>query len=49
MRIIDWNNFKGFYVVEDNKQSYGGLKFHFWAETVEECEQWIKQTEQKYQ
>lgn len=41
MKIIDWNSFRGFYVVSDCEKSYGGLKFHFWAETVEECREWI--------
>ena len=43
MRTIAWSMFKGFYVVSKDESVFDGHKFHFWAETIEECEQWIKE------
>lgn len=43
MRVIAWNRFNGFYVVSDNPDSFDGLRFHYWAKTVEECREWISE------
>lgn len=45
MKIIYLNGFNGFYVVSKCKKSFDGLKFHYWAETVNECEKWIEQND----
>ena len=45
MEVITWNSFKGFYVVSKDKKRPNGMQFHYWTETVEQCEQWIKEND----
>ena len=45
MKTIAWNMFSGFYVVTPDDSVFDGYKFLFWAETVDECEEWIKDYE----
>ena len=40
--VKTWNAFKGFYVMTKDKNRPNGHQFHFWAETINECEQWIQ-------
>ena len=37
--------FRGYYVVSSDESSSDGYKFHYWAETVEECREWIMEKE----
>lgn len=41
MNIIVYNGFNGFYVVTKDESVFDGLRFHFWAETIKECEVWV--------
>lgn len=45
MYVTIYNGFKGFYVATKSKETFDGLKLHYWAETVEECKKWIKENE----
>lgn len=43
MYVTTYNRFRGFYVATKSDTSFDGLKLHYWAETVEECEEWINE------
>ena len=45
MRVTTYNGFKGFYVYTKSDKTFDGLELHYWAETVEECKQWIQENE----
>ena len=42
MKVIAWNMFRGFYVVSPDESRPNGHEFHYWAETIEECQQWME-------
>ena len=45
MHVTKYNGFRGFYVCSKSDKTFDGLKFYYWAETVDECKQWIEENE----